>query len=224
MISLLLLRVMACMGAIEYFTKGMQLRWFITDEEEVTFELWVPSLNLEGYDWIGFALQDVAFPSNDFQADYYIAMVDDVMTDRYADAHVLPQLDTDLGGTSDINADRFEFDGYTIYTVNRLFDTGDEYDTPLFFDCPYRVMWARGHIDESGILEHTLKDCGGEYLIMNGEYADRNHDDSGKFGPWTNEFHDFLNKVDHEALEEWTNLLEEEEQGIEDIEDDYATD
>lgn len=224
MLAILLLQLTSCFAAIEYFTKGMQLRFYFPSEEEVTFELWVPAENLETYDWIGFALQDVKYPSNNFIADFYIALVDGTMSDQYANSHVSIALDADLGGSDDIESNRYEYDGYVIYTVSRLLETGDEFDTELVIDSPYKVMWAKGHVDEEGNLEHTVKDSGSEYIILVGDYMDRNHDDSGKFGPWTSEFQDFLNKVDHEALEEWTNLLEEENSGIEDIEDDFVTD
>lgn len=221
----LLLQVLGTLGAIEYFTKGMHLKYFFPNEEQVTFELWVPSQNLEGFDWIGLAIQNTNYPKNAFQADYYIAMVGDVFTDRWADGHYLPQLDSELGGTSDIDADRYEYEDYVIYTLTRSLVTGDAYDTELEYDNPYMIQWAKGNLVDGEISSHNMDNCGAEYLILASDYLDRNHDDSGKFGPWTDEFRDFVRKEDKEALVLWTDLVEEEGLGdIEDIEDDYATD
>jgi hypothetical protein len=221
----LLFQVIRTLGAIEYFTKGMHLKFYFPSDDQVTFELWVPSANLDGFDWIGLAIQSTNYPKNAFQADYFIAMVDDVFTDRWADGHYLPILDTELGGTSDIITDRFEYEDYVIYTLTRPLVTGDAYDQELVYDNPYMIQWAKGNLDDGEIGVHSMDNCGYEYLILASDYLDRNHDDFGKFGPWSDQFRDFVRKEDKDELVSWTDLVEEEDLGdIEDIENDYATD
>ncbi|OMJ88751.1 hypothetical protein SteCoe_9213 [Stentor coeruleus] len=222
----LLLQVIGSLGAIEYFTKGQHLKFYFPTVDQVTFELWVPSANLLGFDWIGIAIQCTNYPRNAFQADYYIAMVDDVFTDRWADGHYLPVLDTDLGGNSDIVSDRYEYEDYVIYTLTRSLATGDVYDQELVVDTPYMIQWAKGNLVDGEIGVHTMDNCGFEYLILADDYLDRNHDDNGKFGPWTDQFRDFVRKEDKEALVMWTDLIDEDDElgNIEDIEDDFATD
>lgn len=222
----LLLQVIGSLGAIEYFTKGQHLKFYFPTEDQVTFELWVPSANLAGFDWIGLAIQSTNYPRNDFQADYYIAMVDNVFTDRWADDHYLPVLDSDLGGSLDIVSDRYEYEDYIIYTLTRRLATGDDYDQELVVDTPYMIQWAKGNVVDGEIAVHSMDNCGFEYLILAADYFDRNHDDYGKFGPWSDQFRDFVRKEDKEALVMWTDLVEEDEElgDIEDIENDFATD
>ncbi|OMJ86267.1 hypothetical protein SteCoe_12249 [Stentor coeruleus] len=222
----LLLQVIGSLGAIEYFTKGQHLKYYFPTVDQVTFELWIPSVNLVGFDWIGLAIQCTNYPRNDFQADYYIAMVDDIFTDRWADGHYLPILDSELGGSSNIVSDRYEYEDYVIYTLTRSLITEDVYDQELVIDTPYMIQWAKGNLVDGEIDTHTMDNCGFEYLILADDYLDRNHDDNGKFGPWSDQFRDFVRKEDKEALVMWTDLVEEDDElgNIEDIENDFATD
>ena len=86
-----------------------------------------------------------------------------VVTDRYCLGHVAPQLDTELGGTNDVELIEYSLDTTnTIVHIRRKQDTGDTKDFVIDGPRSYNLLWA---ITSSGTMEdHT--DGGNDNVVQ----------------------------------------------------------
>lgn len=199
-------------AATEYLPRGMKLKWYFPQPEVVTFEMWYPHKTHAGFDWVGIALQDVKDPRDNFKCDYYIALLaDGVFDDRYSEANGSPPLDDVYGGTQDITSERYDLKDYLVITVTRKLITGDVYDVPLFYGRPTVLKWAIGNVDSNGVVQqHTMDNMGFEYFVLSEEYEDRNHDERGKYGPYTDypPEDERLPETENPEQEQWSIMVE----------------
>ncbi|CAG9311476.1 unnamed protein product [Blepharisma stoltei] len=200
-------------AGIEYLPRGMKWKWYFPTPDVVNFELWIPHETHQGFDWQGIAIQDVRDPRDNFKCDYFIAFYKEGgFTDRYSEANGLPPLDEVYGGTQDITSEKFDIDGYTVFTLNRKLLTGDIYDVPFDYGRPYLLKWSIGNFNEKGeIQRHTMDNMGMEYFVLTEQYHDRNHDERGKYGPWV-EYppeDENLPDVRNPQYKEWSLMVED---------------
>jgi hypothetical protein len=205
-------------ATIEYLPRGMKLKWYFPNEDEVQFEFWVPKQMIEAYEWIGFAMQSTKWARNNFVGDYYILVRSEgVFTDRYLNYEGNPMLDTDLGGTSDIlESSTLTYGNYEIYALRRLMVTDDDYDIELVFADSYMIKWALGVLENGEVAIHDVKDMGFEYCVFDDIYEDRNSDERNIFGP----FLDYPPEYERPPAEmkpenfEWSMMIEENYLGV----------
>ena len=216
-LSLLLISISLTQGAVEYLPRGMKMKYHMPTDYDMAFEWWIPSAYLEPYDWIGFAIQDPKYPRNDFQADYYIAFTSEgKFLDYYSDYEGSPVLDTELGGTNDIQSSYVVDHGkYKVFTLLRAMNTGDVYDTVLIDSRPYMIKWAMGIVNGTEILRHNMDDLGFEYLVFSHYYEDRNHDEYELYGPYLDYPPEFNNPPEEQKEEnyQWSVMIEEDYTG-----------
>lgn len=167
------------LGAVEYLSNNEQIRFFFLDPGSVTLEYWVPSQNLESYDWLGFGLQS---ESSD-KADVYFGSKDSALIDGFlSNKNQFPASDQFLGGSSDITSVNLVIDTYNVYSVTRKLITGDIFDVDLVLDTPVVIKTFKGYYDASGeFADGTIEKF--EYIVVNNFYLDRK-DDFGLYGPW----------------------------------------
>ncbi|OMJ91596.1 hypothetical protein SteCoe_5855 [Stentor coeruleus] len=200
-------------GMVEYLPRGMQMKYFFPAEDEVKFEWWIPMSVIDPYDWIGFAIQDVKWARNSFEADYYILVrSEQKYQDYFLDHEGNPVSDELLGGTSDIlETLTIQYGSHMIYSLHRKLVTGDLFDTDLVKERPYMLKWALGVMNDGEVAQHAMLDIGFEYFVLSELYEDRNHDEMTVYGPFVNYPPEYNNPPPERKPEnfEWSMMVED---------------
>lgn len=94
------------------------------------------------------------------EADIIVVFVDDDnglinVNDYWADAFAMPKLDTELGGTSDVEVvSGSQEDGITIVEFRRLIETGDSYDRDIRREGATPIIYS-WHTTSDALEYHT---------------------------------------------------------------------
>lgn len=172
-------------AAVEFLTKNEQVRYYFHDDDLVSFEYWVPDKNLEGIEWIGIGFQLVEYTDDEFKADVYFGSKLQPLLDGFIDQRSSSvESDISLGGTSDITSSLSLQPPYTIYIITRNLTSLDPYDTSLQKSSPIMIKTFKSPDKSSFTLSNS--ETKHEFLILNDYYLDRNDDEQGSYGPFSN--------------------------------------
>lgn len=138
------------------FGNGISVKWNTIDGE-IHIDLKVYPNIYQNYGWVGLGIKRYEDGYDMSHGDFFtIIFKKGILEDKYAERNGAPTLDTYLGGTDDILDGPIakEEDDARIYGFRRWIETGDPYDTQLFFDHVYYWQWAYGTVTDDAINKH----------------------------------------------------------------------
>ncbi|OMJ88350.1 hypothetical protein SteCoe_9765 [Stentor coeruleus] len=138
------------------FGNGLSVKWNMIDRK-IHIDLIVHPRIYEKYGWVGLGLKRYEDGYDMSHGDFYtIIFKKAILEDKYAERNGAPTLDTYLGGIDNIidGPVAVKEENARVYGFRRLVETGDPYDTQLYYDHVYYWLWAYGTMTDDAINKH----------------------------------------------------------------------
>ena len=159
MLTLLSVLIHSAFAGIYYLPFGVIFEWHFPDTETVSYQITVPNELSEYNDYIDYRILEAAGVDITNRKDTIVIFFENnKVVDAVGGIDTLYlYTDTDEGGTDDILNPSFEVVGEnTVYTYQKLLNTGDDCDIHLFVDNAYRLVYSNSTKNEDGTLSVSL--------------------------------------------------------------------